>query len=368
MITASRDVIDQYFSKVHVTKESMLSEEQIAGRLLDRIAQDITGISTQVQFTNYQSYDDAEKRQINFKLEKKTVIMQEDYEKIPELRDLRDTISYLKEKINEIDDENTQNKLKSWIANLRTNQKLIKEMVLKPIDFKKLPLECHEDQYELGANEELWQDFYPYEENIKYDVDLLTSKGWEGILRLLPFQNVEGQLVKKFLQIFDTICPLCSFTNDENRVLRTLKNPKKDHEKKLDRDDYKIYKRCFLTNDDIAKRLEMDNKTVHYFMNSIATKLRDQYEKYFIEQWYYVFYVRGKYKVCKQCGKTKLVLDFANDSSYADGKKSICKECFNSNYKICPKCCKKLNKKMFGVDNRNFDGLQTYCKNCRKQL
>jgi hypothetical protein len=358
LIQENKSAIYKYFHKVHLNKNDKLSEETHIGKLLDMAGLYLYG-------KDEREADDAEKRQYNYKLEKKIKIMAEDYEKIPELLELKNAIDYLNSKKEQIDDDELKSKLEKWIADLKTNQKDIKEMLLRPIDFKKIPPEYHVDEYG-SSPEELWQAFYPYEGQNRYDVDLFKVDSWEGVLRILPFTEVKGKYIEKYLKIFEVISPLCTFTDDETKVLNSMRRNKKDHYKKLDRDDYKIYKTCFLTNNDIAKRLRMDQKDVFRYVRSIATKLCKEYKKYFIEQWYYVFYVRGQYKTCKQCGETKLISHFANDSSCADGKKAICKECFNSNYKVCSKCGKKLNKNMFGNDDRNKDGLKSICKICDK--
>jgi hypothetical protein len=357
----------EYFQRVHLReKKDALSENTTIGRKLDRIAQNLTGIPTNVNHSRSQEPDDAEKRHINFKKNKKVKITTKDREEVPEIAELYEAIQYLNTKKDQIDDEITKNQLKKWISDLKDNQKLIKQMVLKPIDFKKLPHEDHYvDKYHENS-EEFWQDFYPHPPESPYDLDLFETNSWEGILRLLPFTEVDGALIKKYLRIFNTITHLCVFTDEESKLLRSMINPKKDHYKKLDRDDYKFYKNCFLTNADMAERLKIDQRRVCDRVNSIATKLRNQYEKYFIQEWYYCFYIKGKYKTCTQCGQPKLLTDFAKNASHADGLQNVCKECFNSNFKICSKCGQRRNKNMFGLDSRNSDGLKSICKICNK--
>jgi hypothetical protein len=48
------------------------------------------------------------------------------------------------------------------------------------------------------------------------------------------------------------------------------------------------------------------------------------------EEWIYTYKIKGKYKTCRKCGETKLIVNdkyFGKDTRNKDGYKSFCKKC-----------------------------------------
>jgi hypothetical protein len=81
---------------------------------------------------------------------------------------------------------------------------------------------------------------------------------------------------------------------------------------------------------EIAKALKMRHNYIQFKMCSIGKKIIKAYESD-LEDWYYTFKVKGKFKVCPQCKSIKI-----------------------------------LNKNNFGVDRSKKDSHKKYCKSCEK--
>ena len=81
------------------------------------------------------------------------------------------------------------------------------------------------------------------------------------------------------------------------------------------------------TLESIANILGMSKTNVKKHLDKIVTKVINQYEKEYEDNYYYLNVVKGKYKTCSSCGEVKLINRFANDSKGSMGKKSKCKKC-----------------------------------------
>jgi hypothetical protein len=356
-------IIEEYFQKVHLKRADKLSNEEYGGTLLSAAS-------------NYLSYKTIKKKYhrktrkkrsippVNYKLLKEMKIMCDDMEKIPEIKQKQEFIIYLEKKKDEFTDRKIVYQIKKWIESLKDDQLYIKEMVLRPIDFKKVtPDVTYYDAY-IEDDKEFWQYFVPHEPRDKLDaLDFFEINTWKNILQLLPFGQVSDR-INKIIRLYGIIKVDCDFTKEESRVINLMERGKKTCYQKL---DSSRYYESIISNTDITYKLKLNQKDVFRLLDSIGAKLCNQFEQYFINNLYYVFLVRGEYKICNKCGAEKLIANFAIDASCTDGHKSICKQCIKDSLKRCSRCGKLLNKEnMFGFDDRNIDGFKSICKNCDK--
>jgi hypothetical protein len=76
----------------------------------------------------------------------------------------------------------------------------------------------------------------------------------------------------------------------------------------------------------IAKYYETSYDNIRKLYQSILSNICYQ-ANIFIEDYYYTYIVKGKYKTCSKCGETKLISRFDLDNNRKDGLRVYCKEC-----------------------------------------
>lgn len=106
-----------------------------------------------------------------------------------------------------------------------------------------------------------------------------------------------------------------------------IKNTNLTH---LEKQVLKLWRLEDETQESIAVHLGVTQPYISKILNSIATKIGNQYTKEYID-WYYLEVEKGTYKKCSECGEVKLIAEFNKDSKSRDGYKNICKTCRKKN-------------------------------------
>ena len=246
----------------------------------------------------------------------KVTITKKDLEEIPELRQLREAISYWESKLKTATGKDVYI-IKKTLIEMRKEQYTIKNAFRAPVVLKQLT----RNKYHIPLEESVTFDKKGY--CVPYGVSLINPTVVSAVL------NNYTKLKNKCNGVFDGDTWYFMFDFD-NLFEKSLK-------------DYPLYKRlaeCKIEgyqNIEIQEILEeeFDTKYSLEYISSLWCKkipkiIADQAENDYLN-WYYLNVEKGKYKKCSKCGQIKLAHNkyFSYNKTSKDGFYSICKECRN---------------------------------------
>ena len=238
-------------------------------------------------------------------LNRKVKIKKSDY-KIEAIKEKRDLIVYVFNKYG------GGFKAQKWIQDLKYDQVVIKQSergFIKPEFTVPPPFSIQEFEID-----NYWKNVFEITSiNHLLNLDLFEIDSWKTILKLLPFYKKVGGNIDRLVKIFNKAYHLCDFTPLQKKIIREFRfgvgNKYNDF--------------IIMRNIDVANKLKVQQDSVSDNIEYICQKLISAYETLFTE-YYYIFLVRGKYKRCKMCGKTKIIQDFYEN-------RAVCKACFGKN-------------------------------------
>ena len=261
----------------------------------------------------------------------KISITQQDIENVPGLRQLREAIEDLEEKL-PLANGRQKYIIKKSIIELRKDQYILKNSYYQPIHITNLTRSF---------------PYIPLVEEIKVLPD--GKLDINGFSLLIP-EHVSIVLCNYSKIKQDT---WDRFDSDARYVITDLENLIEAHIK--DRYpmyyDLIIYKIDGVSNENIQKILENDygvRHSVEYisslWRNKIPKLIADAAQKDWLE-WHYTYEEYGKWKRCSKCGQVKLAhnMFFSKNNTSKDGFYSRCKDCRNAKTK--KKQAKTINYK-----------------------
>lgn len=252
----------------------------------------------------------------NIIFQPKVTITKKDIEEIPQLRQLREAISYWEQRSKTATGREAYI-IKSTIIDLRKDQYLIKNSYRQPITFKKLIHQRHSP---------------PLEEEIT-----VTKEGavhYSGVTLLDP--NVCSGILCNYSKLKED-----SWGYFENDMWYLIY----DFEETCDRalKKFPLYKKLVeckidgMQNIDIQLILQQEfgiKHSVEYISSlwrkKIPSLIASQAEDDYLN-WYFTNVEKGQYKRCSRCGEIKLAHNryFSKNKTSKDGFYSICKCCRN---------------------------------------
>ena len=277
----------------------------------------------------------------NMLLDNKIAISEEDIQKIPPLKQLREAIETIKKQ-----EEKASGKkkylLKKQIIEMSQEQYLLRDDYtrgpvsasnVKSLTRTLIPEKIQFDEKNEPYCEDGQFSFFDY----KHISALLCN--YEA-LKIESHGHYEGD-IWYILQDLDDL------------INQTLKN---DYPMFYDLLFYKI---DGLSNAEIQEKIEKNYGILHtpeylsaLWRKKIPKLLAEQAKKNYLE-WYYMNKEYGKWKRCSRCGEIKLAhnLFFSKNNTSKDGWYSICKDCRNSKSKA--KEQQKAKERMKKNDNNN---------------
>jgi hypothetical protein len=165
-----------------------------------------------------------------------------------------------------------------------------------------------------------------------FEIDFFNPNHYDTILKILPFKNLSGNL-KKIYEKFEKLEKYLDISEDKRKMIEVLKNGKIT---KLDK--------LFFTSK-VKREVLSENKKAVYDLKSLKNKLGWTYEKtkktyyrlqddcfeaflkYYENEIYYLYLVKGKYKKCYNCAEIKLTKEYNKHPNTKDGLENICRDC-----------------------------------------
>lgn len=255
----------------------------------------------------------------------KTVITDEDRDRIPELRAMENWINSAKRELETSLAANNAlrvSQLKRMISENRSDQKIIKEQYDKPIHFTRLNFTSTEytfdedtgyfnnDEYHLVSNNQIDLG------NPKHIVQLLNHYS-----QLKHQHYDEPQSDMRY--ILDTLDNLIEQTGFKEVFAALIT-------RRIDGASYQDISDELMAQYGIQLSVAYLSST---FASHIPKQIAKTYEQSY-EDWYYTYKAKGDYKTCSnphclQPNKLRLDKYFRKDKKAKDGLSSVCKECRN---------------------------------------
>lgn len=254
----------------------------------------------------------------NYKKYKKTTILKEDIEKYEELKCYDEYKEYLKTLFHGENAKENRLKLIEKLKNKGysiTNGKMYK--------FVKTTLpSISEDMLNIKLSKVQpikWKQ--PLRDSsTSFNFDLLDMFDYKQVkYALLIDKNLEISTQNEFCITMDELIEKTHLTKNQRTILDKW------------RLDWQVIK--------IASYMNVDVAYVSREIDTIAKKISNTYIDEYEENHYYLNLVKGKYKKCSRCGKTKLVKHF-NQHSVKNGEVIY--------FKICSQCRKELRAEKKG--------------------
>lgn len=247
----------------------------------------------------------------------KVTITKNDIEEIPDLKQLRDAISQLEERLATATGRDRY-VIKKAIIDLRKDQYVIKDAYKKPVCVKGTT----HSKSPIMLDGEITFDKEGYCEN-----NGITLVDPEVVSAILCNYT---QLKQNSYGVYDTNTwyLMEDFDAISSRALREYPLYERIVEMKIDGKQ----------NADIQNALEVEfgiKHSVEYisslWRNKIPSLIASQAEDEYLD-WYFLNIEKGKYKKCSRCGQIKLAHNkyFSKNKTSKDGFYSICKSCRNS--------------------------------------
>ena len=165
-----------------------------------------------------------------------------------------------------------------------------------------------------------------------FEIDFFEPKDYDNIFKILPFKDLSGNL-KNIYSEFEKLEKYLDISDDKIKMLDILKEGKSNKYEKLyyksnnRRDLLSENKKAVYNIKSLSNKLGWTYKKTQEMYYKLQEDCFEAYYKYYENEIYYIYIVKGKYKKCSKCSEIKIIQNFRKDASRNDGLFPYCKEC-----------------------------------------